>query len=146
MSRTAYTLMITFRVWLVEIPVAAFNAFVLMDRVYAPRIGPLGAHQLAMSTRIGWIVLLGFVIVHYAGAQRLRDLMYAGLFWMGLWLAFEWAGSLLIRRPVSEILVGWHIERGYLWPYVLLAYLCSPTVAGSLRRLRDNRRTRSGRL
>lgn len=35
---TVHTLMITFRVWLVELPVAALNAFVLMDRLYAPRV------------------------------------------------------------------------------------------------------------
>ena len=45
---------------------------------------------------------------------------------------FEWGGSLLIRRPVREILIGWHIERGYLWPYVLLTYLLSPVIVGIL--------------
>jgi hypothetical protein len=49
MGTTAHVLMITFRVWLLEIPVAAFNAFVLMDRVYKPRAGPLRAHQIAMG-------------------------------------------------------------------------------------------------
>lgn len=135
MSSTAYALMITFRVWLIEIPIAAVNAFVFMDRIYAPRVGALRAHQLAMATRIVWIVFLGFVIVHYAGAQRTLVWLLAGVFWMSLWLLFEWAGSLLIRRPVKEILVGWHIERGYLWPYVLLAYLLSPILADTLTRL-----------
>ncbi len=124
--------MITFRVWLIEIPLAALNAFVLMDRIYAPRLGALRAHRLAMCTRIIWIVVLGFVIVHVAGEPRTAVLLLAGMFWMALWLVFEWAGSLLIRRPVHEILVGWHIERGYMWPYVLLAYLLSPVLAGTL--------------
>lgn len=135
MSADAYTLMITFRVWLVEIPAAAVNAFVLMDRVYAPRLGSLRAHQLAMATRIGWIAALGFVIVTVSDERRVPELLYAGAFWTALWLVFEWAGSLLIRRPVHEILVGWHLERGYLWPCVLLAYLVSPTTAGFLLRL-----------
>jgi hypothetical protein len=30
-------LMITFRIWLVELPIAAVNYFVLMRRVYEPR-------------------------------------------------------------------------------------------------------------
>ena len=38
-------------------------------------------------------------------------------------LAFESGGSLLIRRAVHEILIGWHIECGYMGPYVLLTYL-----------------------
>ena len=127
--------MITFRVWLLEIPVAALNAFVLMDRVYAPRVGALRAHQWAMATRIGWIVVLGFVIVHFAHEERAAVLLLAGSFWTALWLVFEWAGSLLLRRPVHEILVGWHVERGYRWPYVLVAYLFSPLVAGTLSEL-----------
>ena len=135
MSATSYALMITFRVWLIEIPVAALNAFVLMDRIYSPRVGALRAHQLAMGTRIAWVILLGFVIVHYAGTRQVPILLGAGLFWMALWLAFEWMGSLLIRRPVHEILIGWHIERGYMWPYVLLAYLLAPTLAGAVLRL-----------
>ena len=132
MGPTSYALMITFRVWLVEIPVAAFNAFVLMDRVYAPRVGAVRAHRLAMSTRIGWIVALGFAIAHFAAPHPASALLAAGLFWMGLWLLFEWAGSLLIRRPVHEILIGWHLERGYMWPYVLLAYALSPLLAGAV--------------
>ena len=132
MDPTSYALMITFRVWLIEIPVAALNAFVLMDRVYAPRVGALRAHQLAMATRIVWILILGFVIAHYAGNQPTLALALAGLFWMVLWLVFEWGGSLLIRRAVHEILVGWHIAGGYMWPYVLLAYLLSPVMAGTL--------------
>lgn len=132
MSPTSYALMITFRVWLIEIPIAALNAFVFMDRVYAPRVGPLRAHQLAMATRVVWIVVLGFVIVHFAGEQRTVVWVLAGLSWMVLWLVFEWAGSMLVRRPVHEILVGWHVERGYMWPFVLLAYLLSPVLAGTL--------------
>ena len=127
--------MITFRVWLIEIPVAALNAFVVMDRVCAPRVGALRAHQVAMTTRMVWVVILGFVIVHFAGEQPAPVWVLAGLFWTGLWLVFEWAGSLLIRRPVQEILVGWHVERGYLWPYVLLTYSLAPLFAGTLSRL-----------
>ena len=45
-------------------------------------------------------------------------------------------GSLLIRRPVNDILVGWHVTRGYLWPYVLATYLLAPLVIGVLLRAR----------
>ena len=47
-------------------------------------------------------------------------------------LAFEWGGSFFIRRPVHQILIGWQIERGYMWPYVLLTYLLSPLIVGWL--------------
>ena len=132
MNATVHVLMITFRIWLIEIPIAAVNAFVLMDRVYTPRIGSLHAHQIAMATRIGYVFVLAHLLVYFAHDYTSLSLLYAGLFWMGLWLTFEWAGSFLLRRPVHEILTGWHVEHGYMWPYVLLTYLISPVVVGWL--------------
>ena len=125
-----HLLMLTFRIWLIEIPVTALNWFLLAERVYRPRFGELRAHQIAMSTRLVWIVVLAAVLLRLAGTYTTLDTLTAGAFWMLLWLAFEWAGSLLFRRPVREILVGWHVERGYMWPYVLAAYLLAPLVMG----------------
>lgn len=124
--------MITYRVWLIELPFAAINAFVLMEQVYAPRIGELRAHQVAMGTRIVYLFVFAYFLVYFAREYTMRDLLWAGLFWTGLILAFEWGGSLLIRRPVHEILIGWHVEQGYMWPYVLLTYLSSPLIVGWL--------------
>lgn len=128
---TAYALMITFRAWLVEVPVAAVNAFVLMDRVYAPRFGALTAHQIGMTARIVWILVFAYFIASFSRNGSARVLLLCGAFWMALWLSFEWAGSLLIGRPVEEILVGWHVEHGYMWPHVLIAYLLAPLLVGS---------------
>jgi hypothetical protein len=127
-----YLLMITFRVWLVELPLAAFNYFVLIKRVYEPRVGEPRAHQIGMSTRIAYIVGFAYVLDRLAHADSIGDYLFAGAFWMLLWLAFEWIGSLITRRPVPEILEGWHLEHGYMWPYVLLAYLVSPLIIGVL--------------
>ncbi|GAA4488549.1 hypothetical protein GCM10023094_48590 [Rhodococcus olei] len=126
----AYLLVITFRAWLIEIPVAALSFFVLMDRVYAPRVGVLMAHQIAMSARIAYVLVFAYFIAYFARNYTPTRLLLAGAFWMGLWLVFEWGGSLLIGRPVHEILIGWHVERGYMWPYVLLTYLLAPLLAG----------------
>jgi hypothetical protein len=123
-------LMITFRIWLVELPIAAVNYFVLMRRVYEPRWGQLRAHQIGMATRVLIIAVLAYVVLDHVGRYTTLDLLVAGAFWMALWLAFEWCGSLLLRRPVHEIVVGWHVERGYMWPYVLLAYLIVPLLVG----------------
>jgi hypothetical protein len=136
--------MITFRAWLIEVPVAAVNAFALMDHVYAPRVGALTAHQIGMSTRIALALVFAYFITYFARDYTARSLLLAGLFWMMLWLVFEWGGSLLIGRPVQEILVGWHVERGYMWPYVLAAYLLAPLVVGlTLRPSRPARGTGS---
>jgi hypothetical protein len=56
--------------------------------------------------------------------------VHIGILWLSLTLLFEWGGSFAIGRPVHEILVGWNIFKGYLWPYVLLAYLLSNFIVG----------------
>ena len=86
MGTTAHVLVITFRVWLLEIPVAAFNAFVLMDRVLKPRTGPLRAHQIAMGIRIAYLFVYAYFLVYFARDKSAVSLFYAGLFWMGLML------------------------------------------------------------
>ncbi len=127
-----YLLMITFRVWCVEIALPGFNYFVLMNRVYAPRVGELRAHRIGMSTRIVYIFAFAYFLVKFAHVASAPDFLLAGTYWLLMILAFEWIGSLIIRRPVHEILEGWHVERGYMWPYVLLAYFLSPVIVGLL--------------
>lgn len=124
--------MVTFRIWLIEVPLAAFNCFVLIERLYTPRVGRLRAHQIGMSTRIVWIFALASLIVDFSHAASSSRYLTAGAFWVVLWLAFEWIGSFITRRPLQEILAGWHIERGYMWPYVLLDYLVSPLLVAAL--------------
>ncbi len=75
---TAHVLMITFRVWLLEIPVAAFHAFVLMDRVYQPRAGPLRAHQIAMGTRMVYLFVFAYFLVYFARDYSAASLICAG--------------------------------------------------------------------
>ena len=130
----AYLLMITFRVWALELAVSAFNYFVLMNHVYAPRVGSLRAHRIGMTTRIVYIFPFAYLLVRFADVHAAGDLALAGTYWLLLVLAFEWLGSLLLLRPVHEILEGWHVENGYLWPYVLAAYFLSPLIVGTLVR------------
>ena len=127
-----YLLMITFRVWFCEIALSGVNYFVLMKRVYEPRVGELRAHRIGMTTRIVYIFPFAYVLVAAANLDSVAEYLQAGAYWLLMVLAFEWIGSFLLRRPVHEILEGWHVENGYMWPYVLLAYLSSPLIVGVL--------------
>jgi hypothetical protein len=101
-----------------------------MKRVYDPRVGVLRAHRIGMTTRIVYIFLFGYVLVRVSDVDTVPELRAAGSFWLLLVLAFEWVGSFTLRRPVREILEGWHVEKGYMWLYVLMVYLLSPLVTG----------------
>jgi len=123
-------LKIGIRVWLIETLIAAFNFFVLMNLVYEPRWGILVAHQIGMSTRIIVIFVLAYFLLRYVRNYNTKDLVLIGLVWLGLEEIFEWGGSFILRRPVAEILIGWNIFAGYMWPYVMLVYLLSNLIVG----------------
>lgn len=125
-------LKISFRVWLMEILISGFNFFVLMNLIYEPRWGTLVAHQIGMSTRIVYIFVLAYFLLRTVKQYRTRDLIHVGFLWLGLTLIFEWVGSFILRRSVEEILIGWNISAGYMWPYVLLTYLISNLIVGTI--------------
>lgn len=122
------------RVWLMEILVSGFNFFVLMNLIYEPSWGPLLAHQIGMSTRIVYIFVFAYFLLRFVKEYDTSDLVHVGILWLVLTLLFEWAGSLVIGRPVEEILIGWNVFAGYMWPYVLLAYLLSNPIIGTIFR------------
>jgi len=121
---------LTFQTWFMEIALSGVNFFVLMRLVYEPRLGALRAHQIGMATRIAYIPLFAWLLLERSDGYTTGETLVAGLFWVAMVLAFEWGGSLLLRRPVHEILEGWHVEKGYMWPYVLLTYLLAPLLVG----------------
>jgi hypothetical protein len=126
-------LVVAARVWLTEILVSGVNYFLLMKLVYEPLVGELTAHEIGMTTRIVYIFGFAYLLQRFNPDHSPTDLVHAGVLWLALTLVFEWAGSLLIqRRPVDEILQGWHVWEGYMWPYVLAAYLSANVVVGWL--------------
>ena len=121
-----------FWVWVLEIAVSGFNYAVLMAKVYEPRYGELKAHQIGMITRMIYILGFAYALDYFGKLTKPSEYLLAGLLWMLLVLAFEWGGSFILGRPIKEILIGWHINKGYMWPYVLLTYLLSPLFIGLL--------------
>jgi hypothetical protein len=128
----ASLLKIGIRVWLVETLIAGFNFFVLMNLVYEPRWGTLVAHQIGMSTRIVIIFILAYFLLRYVRDYDTKDLIVIGVVWLGLEEILEWGGSFILRRSVAEILIGWNIFAGYMWPYVMSAYLFSNLIVGTI--------------
>lgn len=118
--------------WLMEILVSGFNFFVLMNLIYEPMWGELVAHQIGMGTRIVYVSVFAYLLLRYVKNYETKDLIQVGLLWLGLTLAFEWLGSFALGRPVEEILVGWNMFAGYMWPYVLLTYLLSNLLIGNV--------------
>ena len=83
-----------------------------------------------MSTRIVYIFILSYFLLRFVKEYETKDLIDVGILWLGLTLIFEWGRSLAIGRTVEEILIGWNVFAGYMWPYVLLSYLSSNLIVG----------------
>lgn len=115
-----------------QIIVAGFNFFILMNLIYQPLWGELIAHQIGMTTRIIINFVFAYLLLQHADDYNTQDLILVGILWLVLTLIFEWGGSLVIGRSVEEILVGWNIFAGYMWPYVLLSYLLAPIIVGKM--------------
>jgi hypothetical protein len=71
----------------------------------------------------GWALELPLAAFNYVVLMRATRRRAAG--------APDRDDSFLIRRPVREILVGCHVRRGHMWPYVLLTYLLSQLIVGT---------------
>jgi hypothetical protein len=122
-----------FHFWAVDLVISFLN-FTLLTSTLQPAYVELVAHQIGMSIRIAYIFILAYFMLRGLDNYTRRDLAKLGATWMCLWLLFEWGGSLLIGRPVAEILVGWNVFAGYMWPFVLLAYLTSTLIVGAILR------------
>ncbi len=125
-------LKLSIRAWLMQILVAGLNFFVLMNLIYEPLWGELVAHQIGMSTRIVINLVFAYLLLLHAEEYNTKDLIDVGILWLILILIFEWGGSLAMGRSVREILIGWNIYAGYMWPYVLLSYLLAPLFVGTI--------------
>jgi len=113
-----------------QILVAGFNFFILMNLIYQPLWGELIGHQIGMITRIIINFVFAYLLLMHADEYNTEDLISVGVLWLVLTLIFEWGGSFVLGRPVEEILIGWNIFAGYMWPYVLLSYLLAPIIVG----------------
>lgn len=82
--------------------------------------------------RIVYIFVFAYFLLRFVKEYDTRDLVHVGILWLVLTLLFEWVGSFVIGRPVEEILIGWNIFAGYMWPYVLLTYLLSNLIVGTI--------------
>lgn len=97
-----------------------------------------------MSSRIIIIFILAYFLLRFVKEYSRNDLIVIGIVWLGLEEIFEWGGSFILRRPVEEILAGWNIFAGYMWPYVMLTYLLSNLIVGVILHPGRNRANPNG--
>lgn len=103
----------------------------LREKVLAPRLGDLRAHQAETLAFIPLMFGLTCWWVKAADLAASPRLGAVGLFWLALTVAFEFGfGRLVMRHPWAKLLADYNLFRGRLWPLFLAALALSPYLAG----------------
>lgn len=85
--------------------------------------------------RIFTICVFAYLLLRQVKVWTTKDLFQVGVLWLTLTLVFEWVGSIAMGRSIEDILVGWNVFNGHMWPYVLLTYFSSNLVIGYFIRM-----------
>jgi hypothetical protein len=118
--------------WLALCVVAVF-AGALREKVLAPRLGGLLAHQVGTLGLIPVMFGLTCLWVGLSGLAASPHLPAVGRYWLTLTIAFELVfGGLILRRTLHGLLADYNIFRGRLWILFLAALALSPYLAGKL--------------
>lgn len=118
--------------WLVLCGVAVL-AGALREKLLAPRLGELRAHQVGTLGLIPVMFGLTCLWVGGAGLEASPFLPEVGRYWLMLTIAFEFGfGRLVMRHSWGRLVADYNLFRGRLWPVFLAALTLCPPVAGRL--------------
>ncbi|MFZ3387543.1 hypothetical protein [Buttiauxella gaviniae] len=122
-----------FAYWFVLLFIAIASG-ALRDLAYGKYLSELRAHQL--STLIAMILLgaaIGFFIRYYPPVSKIQAIAI-GMFWMLLTVAFEFLFFHFIAGySWAALLANYNIQKGRLWPILLLWVAIAPYLFFRLR-------------
>jgi hypothetical protein len=101
-----------------------------------PHLGPDVAHVLSTTTLAGAVFLAALLWIGWGrGGESRADLLAIGALWVSLTVVLELGLGLLQGRTSWDLLADYEVMCCRLFGLVLLAELCSPPIAGFLRRV-----------
>lgn len=110
-------------------PVLGIVNGIAREKLYAPRLGSLRAHQAST------VSAAALFATYFAWLQRRRPLpddrsaAEVGLLWLVLTVLFEFGfGRAVAREEWSELLADYDVRAGRIWPLFLAWLAVGPTV------------------
>ena len=120
-------------IWLGILILASINGAV-RDLLVAPRFGDLIARAISTIILCILIALVTWWSIVWIRPLNNRAALGIGIVWLVLTLTFEFGfGHFVSRRPWTELLADYDVQRGRLWVLVLIATLLAPLWAGRVR-------------
>ena len=114
--------------WFPMMGIAIVNG-ILREKLMAPRMRELSAHQLSTLTLV---ILFG---LYFLGLFRLRPLpsagaaMTLGLIWLGMTVAFEFGfGHYVAGHSWTRLLKDYDLRAGRVWILILLWVAAAPSL------------------
>ena len=129
-------------IWLGILILASINGAV-RDLLVAPRFGDLIARAISTIILCILIALVTWWSIVWIRPLNNRAALGIGIVWLVLTLTFEFGfGHFVSRRPWTELLADYDVQRGRLWVLVLIATLLAPLWAGRVRGIWDGTSTK----
>ena len=120
-------------IWVGILILASINGAV-RDLLVAPRFGDLIARAISTIILCILIALVTWWSIVWIRPLNNRAALGIGIVWLVLTLTFEFGfGHFVSRRPWTELLADYDVQRGRIWVLVLIATLLAPLWAGRVR-------------
>jgi len=130
--------------WFVLLMLALINA-TIRETTYKPLLTPhigMWAHQISSITGILFFFMAIYVFLKsIKDNYSLIDLVFAGLLWILMTIAFETIMNVFIRNlSLNEILQAYYFWTGETWIFVLLSLVISPLIVYKMLNPRDKKK------
>ena len=125
-----------FRAFLIGILIALMEVLfgILRQRLLNRRVGDHKARQIGVGISCLFIFLIACLVLPWTGAAKFSDLIFLGLIWLALMLAFDLAvGRILFHFPWKRIRADFDPRRGNLLGIGMLFLFIAPSLAGLFR-------------
>lgn len=134
MSTTLKTSLKHILAWFALPFIAVLNG-TIREMTYGDIISERSAHQVSSLLLIGWITLYTWLLSKKIKFQTVQSATLTGFMWLVLTVAFEFLfGNVVMKKPVSQLLLDYDLAAGRFWPLVLLAVFLLPIIFNITRR------------
>jgi hypothetical protein len=120
-------------VWLLIIVVESVHG-VLRNLFVAPSIGDFAARQAGVFIGSALILLVAWLMAPWLNLGSRAHFAYAGLLWVGLTVAFEFALGAMMGLSWERISSDYNVAKGGLLPLGLVVMAFAPYAGAWLRR------------
>jgi hypothetical protein len=102
----------------------------------APQVGDWRSRQIGVFTGSLLIVIVACLTIRFIRPPNLKSLIFVGLLWLVLMVAFELGLGRLLGRSWAGLLSDYNIAQGGLLPFGMVVLALSPLIAVRLCRCR----------